>query len=309
MGVRRAVDLARQASDCGQTARQAVYTLGPLIHNPRVLEELGSRGVQITDETNLPENLNGISVIIRAHGVGTKTEAELRERGGRVIDATCPRVKASQLKAAALASAGYRLFLAGEEHHAEIAGIKGYAEGNLGPVGSRCVVAADGFASSAKAAFCAVVGNAAEAEAAAARLHAEDIAANAVAYADAKTALIGQTTIAAEEYNAIAEALRKYFPDIEIAQTICPATEERQESLRELTETVEAVIIAGGKNSANTRRLLAVARAQGKPCALVESAAEIPPEFFRYETVGLAAGASTPDSVIDAIENRLTSAR
>jgi 4-hydroxy-3-methylbut-2-enyl diphosphate reductase len=151
----------------------------------------------------------------------------------------------------------------------------------------------------ASAVFCTVVGNAAEAEAAAARLRAEDDTAGA------KTALIGQTTITAEEYDAIAEALKKYFPDIEIAQTICPATGERQESLRELTDTVEAVIIAGGKDSANTRRLLAVARAQGKPCALVESEAEIPPEFFRYETVGLAAGASTPDSVIDAIEKRL----
>jgi 4-hydroxy-3-methylbut-2-enyl diphosphate reductase len=151
----------------------------------------------------------------------------------------------------------------------------------------------------ASAVFCTVVGNAAEAEAAAVRLRAEDDTAGT------KTALIGQTTITAEEYNAIAAALKKYFPDIKIAQTICPATGERQESLRELTDTVEAVIIAGGKDSANTRRLLAVARAQGKPCALVESEAEIPPEFFRYETVGLAAGASTPDSVIDAIEKRL----
>ena len=150
-----------------------------------------------------------------------------------------------------------------------------------------------------KTPFCVVVSNVIETERAAARLLAEN--------AGSKTALIGQTTISAEEYLKIGETLKKYFPDIEITQTICPATEERQEALRELTDAVEAVIIAGGKDSANTRRLLAVAKAAGKQCILVESAADIPPEFFRYETVGLAAGASTPDSVIDEIELAVTS--
>ena len=273
MGVRRAVRLA--CAEAGRAQAGKVCSFGPLIHNPQALEELKRRGVEILDGSTLPENLSGVSVIIRAHGVSPQTEADLRRRGAALIDATCPKVKASQLKAAALANAGYWLFLAGEATHAEIAGIRGYVE----------------------TAFCAVAGCAAEAEEIAAKLHEED--------PDAKTALIAQTTISAEEYQAIGEAIARYFPDLEIAQTICTATKERQGSLRELLGKVDAVVIAGRKESANTRRLLAIAEASGKPCAFVETEADIPPAFFEFQTIGLAAGASTPDAVIDAVERAL----
>jgi 4-hydroxy-3-methylbut-2-enyl diphosphate reductase len=274
MGVRRAVDLAYTAASACR-----VYTLGPLIHNPQVLDELKRRGVETLNEEHLPEDLHGASVIIRAHGVSPQTETELHQRGAQVIDATCPRVKSSQLKAAAFAEAGYRLFLAGEECHAEITGIKAYAGSG----------------------FYAIVGNAAEAKALAARLYAE---AEAAKY-PVKTALIGQTTISAEEYRDIGAAITPFFPDLEIAQTICAATGERQESLREILDKVDAVIIAGGKGSANTRRLLAIAETVGKPCALVETAADIPPDFFSLNTIGLASGASTPDGVIEEVEKLL----
>ena len=276
MGVRRAVELAyAEAAGGGR-----VCTLGPLIHNPRVLDDLQKRGVEILDETNLPAGLHNAAVIIRAHGVSPAVEALIRERGGRVIDATCPRVKASQLKAKALAEAGYSLFLAGEERHAEIAGIRGYA---------------------AAASFCAVVGSATIAETAAAGLYA--------VRPDAKTALIGQTTISAEEYRATGDAIKRFFPNIEIAQTICAATAERQESLRRLLLQVDAVVIAGGKESANTRRLLAIALESEKPCVLAESAAGIPAAFAACKTVGVCAGASTPDAVIDEIERALAGAK
>lgn len=290
MGVRRAVDLAYGEIACVQAASSAgrVYTLGPLIHNPQVLDELKRRGAETLDESLLPQNLHNASVIIRAHGVGSTTGAELRGRGAKVIDATCPRVKASQLKAAALAESGYRLFLAGEEYHAEITGVRSYAETGF----SRRDTAYSGAIP-----FCVVVGSAAEAQEAAAGLFAQDSA--------AKTALIGQTTISGEEYRAIGETIRKYFPALEIIQTICSATTDRQDSLRELLGKVEAVIIAGGKDSANTRRLFAIAEAAGKPCALAETAADIPPGFAVFETVGLCAGASTPDTAIDEIERAL----
>ena len=277
MGVRRAVELARAEAE---RPAGKVYTLGPLIHNPQALEDLGRLGIESLDESELPENLDGASVIIRAHGISPQIEKELRKRRAAVTDATCPRVKASQLKAAALAKAGYRLFLAGEESHAEIAGIKGYAETAAG-----CLPL--------------VINSAPEAEKAAAELRREDPA--------AKTALIGQTTISRDEYGAIGAAIARFFPEIEIIQTICPATAERQDSLRELLEKAGAVIVAGGKGSANSRRLLAIAEAAGKPCALVERAADIPPRFYGYEFVGLAAGASTPDSVIDEITLALES--
>jgi 4-hydroxy-3-methylbut-2-enyl diphosphate reductase len=285
MGVRRAVDLAYNQAK-SPTGR--VYTLGPLIHNPQALEELQQQSVVILDEVNLPENLFGAVVIIRAHGVSPRTEAKLRGRGAVVVDATCPKVKASQLKAASLAKAGYRLFLAGEESHAEIAGIRSYAE--------------DGWIKNEHSRqFLQVVSSAVEAESAA-KLLSE---ASELHSGPAKTALIAQTTISTEEYHAIGAVISRYFPTLEIIPTICAATRERQDSLRELLDKVDAVVIAGGKDSANTRRLLGIAQASGKPCAIVETAADIPLDYFRFETVGLAAGASTPDTVIDEIEKTL----
>jgi len=288
MGVRRAIELAYNQAD---SSAGKVYTLGPLIHNPQALKDLKQRGIKILDENKLPENFSGAVVIIRAHGISPQTEAELRMRGAVVVDATCPKVKASQLKASSLAKQGYRLFLAGEESHAEIAGIRGYAQDGW--------LQRSGDAGSKQ--FLQVVSSAEEAEIAAKHLsEAPEFHSN-----PAKMALIAQTTISNEEYHAISMVFSRYFPMLEIIQTICAATKERQDSLRELLGKVEAVVIAGGKDSANTRRLLSIAQASGKPCAIVESAYDIPPDFFSFETIGLAAGASTPDTVIDSIEQAL----
>jgi 4-hydroxy-3-methylbut-2-enyl diphosphate reductase len=271
MGVRRAVEMAAQAADsCSR-----VYSLGPVIHNPEVLAALENKGVVTISEVELPENLENCSVIIRAHGISPKIESELSSRGCCIIDATCPKVKASQLKARELASEGYFLFLAGEEDHAEIKGIFGYAK--------------DGF--------CITVECAEEAEREAAKLH--------KVYGSVKTALLGQTTISEDEYSAVGESIKKYFPDLKIINTTCAATADRQKSLRELLEHVEAVVIAGGRESANTHRLLLIAQESGKPCVLAENADEIPNSYKNFETVGLCAGASTPDSVIDDIEKEL----
>jgi 4-hydroxy-3-methylbut-2-enyl diphosphate reductase len=269
MGVRRAVEMAyRQAALPGR-----VYTVGPLIHNPQVLEDLNRRGVEVRDEGCLPRDFSGAVVIIRAHGISPALEAELVSRGGRVADATCPTVKASQMKARDLAGTGYRVFLAGEARHAEIAGIRGYAPG------------------------CTVVADPDEAAAAAERLFREA--------PGARTALIGQTTISPDEYTAIGEAVRSFFPGLRIIDTICGATRDRQNALRELCGKVDAVIVAGGRESANTRRLFAIAEASGKPAWLVENAGELPSEIASYASVGLSAGASTPDEVIRAIEATL----
>jgi len=272
MGVRRAVELA--ADEAKRAGGQRVYTLGPLIHNPAVIADLESRGVKAIDEP--PSDAEGGSVIIRAHGISPESEEKLRSGGFRVVDATCPKVKASQLKAKELAEEGYCLFLAGEAEHSEIAGISGYAQA---------------------APFCAVVGSADEAEKAALGLLETGKA--------VKIALLGQSTISPEEYAAIGEAVKKHFPALEVIDTLCSATADRRQALRELIDKTDAVIIAGGAESANTRRLLAAALESGKPCALVENASKIPAVFRTYSTVGICAGASAPDSVIDEIEREL----
>ena len=270
-GVRRAVEMA-----WGQSAAEGrgVYTLGPLIHNPVFLEDLERRGIGILKESDIPSVPAGSIVIIRAHGVSPAVERELLERGVKLLDATCPHVKQSQRKARDFAEKGYHIFLAGETNHAEIVGIRGYAE-----------------------AACHVVGTPLEAGKAAEDILRLD--------PGAKTALIGQTTISAGEYNTIAEQIRKLFPGLVVVDTICRATADRQGALRELCGKVDAALIAGGGESSNTRRLLSLARELGKPAWLVETPNDIPREIAAYETVGLSAGASTPDSLVDEIEDAL----
>ena len=270
MGVRRAVDMA--AAEASKTT--CVYTLGPLIHNGEALAALEKCGVK--EITHLPDDAENISVVIRAHGINPKAEYGLRNKRVNIIDATCPNVKSLQIKAGTLSKEGYKLFIAGDAEHAEIEGILGYVNAE------------------SSASFCKVVSSSFEAEASAKMLYEAD--------KDAKTALIGQTTFSGAEYCNIGNAVKKYFPSLEVVQTICTAAVERQQALRNMLEKVEAVLIVGGRESANTRRLLAIAQESGKPCALVEKTSEIPSNFYTFKTVGISAGASTPDSVINAIE-------
>ncbi|GHV16433.1 4-hydroxy-3-methylbut-2-enyl diphosphate reductase [Spirochaetia bacterium] len=275
MGVRRAVGMAYTETARQNPAEAPVYTMGPLIHNPQVLSDLRARGVETLDEEALPKTLENAVVIIRAHGITPQLETELTARGARLVDATCPKVKASQLKVRSLREAGYHVFLAGERCHGEIIGIQGFAPG------------------------CVIVANREEAEAAAAAVAEKLFCGSGIN--STKTALLAQTTISPEEYRAIGEGIARFFPQVEIIDTICGATRDRQDALKRLCAGVDAVIVAGGRDSANTRRLLAIAQAQGKPCWLAESAADIPREIAAYTTVGLSAGASTPDAVIDNI--------
>jgi 4-hydroxy-3-methylbut-2-enyl diphosphate reductase len=277
------VELAEKAIE--EAGDRRVYTQGPLIHNPQALENLRCQGVEILEDGVFPSDPDKATVIIRAHGAPPQIEEKLKDLKVLLVDATCPKVKASQLKARALAEQGFCIFLAGEARHGELVGIKGYAEGGLPPAGLPPWL----------------VGNPAEAEAAA-----RDLAA---LNSRAKTALIGQTTITPEEYKALGEGIKKIFPDLEIIDTICGATRERQDSLRELCARVGGVLIAGGRQSANTRRLLDIALGLGKPALLVEGAGELSPEIRSgirsWGTAGLCAGASTPGQVIDEIEAAL----
>lgn len=269
MGVKRGLDLARSLAG----SEGSVYTLGPLIHNPQAVAELRDQGVVPLSEDELDERVAGRTVVIRAHGVAPELKARIVELGGRVVDATCPRVIASQRRAAAYAQKGWTVVIAGDRDHGEVAGIAGHARESGGSDRSW-----------------AVVGSADEAE---------------TLQAEGPVAVIAQTTIRAEEYRAICEALSRRFPVIEIVDSICPATAERQEALAELARVCDAILVIGGRNSANTSRLHRAAVELGKPAWLIERAAELPPEIFGYGRVGLTSGASTPDSYVDEVEERL----
>ena len=272
MGVRRAMEAVYRT--LATYPDKTVYTYGPLIHNPVTMRLLESKGVRIVnpDEELRTQIMPDSPIIIRAHGIAPQKRQELIDCGAIIIDATCPRVIASQLRAAQYSQKGYTVILAGDKNHGELIGIKGYA---LSVPNSQCIT----------------VQTTAEAE--------------ELQYDGEPTVLIAQTTIKREEYRAIAEILNSKIPDLTVLETICPATDERQEALLDIIKEVDAILVIGGSNSANTRRLLQTALDSGKPAWLAESVDDIPQEVYQYGIIGLAAGASTPDSSIAAIEKQL----
>ncbi|MDR0389714.1 MAG: 4-hydroxy-3-methylbut-2-enyl diphosphate reductase [Spirochaetaceae bacterium] len=290
---------ARDPSSIPPLSQPKIFTIGPLIHNPQALKTLSEQGISVLEEDALPPCLTGAVLIVRAHGITPGLEETLKERGGRLVDATCPHVRSSQTRARQLAEAGYHIFLAGEKRHGEIIGIQGYAEqGQKALLESGRMPEASGGGDAAPGLPCTIVADAAEAEEAARLLHEKN--------SGLSCALLAQTTMSPEEYKKTGDAILKYFPSLRIVDTICGATRDRQEALRELCAAVEAVIIAGGRESANTRRLLAIARNSGVPAWLAETQADLPKEIWNYSVVGLSAGASTPDSIIRDIERALT---
>lgn len=269
-GVRRAVDTALLTLE--KNAGCPVYSLGPLIHNQSALEMLGQKGLDVLNENEIDGIEPESCVIIRAHGVPPETLSELEEKGCQVVNATCPKVVASQKNAARYASMGYTVILAGDRNHGEVVGIAGYA-------GKKFIL----------------VENCAEAE-------------KVPSFPDDENAvLLSQTTFSREEFNGIAGILSGKIKNLKVMDTICSATKERQDALERLCPNADGILVVGGKNSANTKRLLQIAENNCAAAALIETAEEIPEAFFKLEKVGITAGASTPDFVIQGVVKKLNS--
>jgi 4-hydroxy-3-methylbut-2-enyl diphosphate reductase len=244
-----------------------VHTLGPLIHNRLVLEELEKKGVTQIDSV---EEIEEGTVIVRAHGIKPEVRKQLEGKGVTLVDATCPLVQKSQEIVETYSQRGYHIIIVGDKNHGEVQGLAGFAQRYT------------------------VISTPEEAQ---------------IISLPSKVLVIGQTTIRREEYHRIAEIIKSRGQDVEIHDSICDSVEKRQKALRSLAAEVDALLVIGGKNSANTKNLFRSAQQLNKPVWHIESADEIPQEITRYERIGLSAGASTPDWVIDEIEVALEDGR
>ncbi len=264
MGVRRAVEIAADSlKNCGS---KKVYSFGPLIHNRIALENLAKKGLSVLKDEEISSVEKGSLVVIRAHGVPPAIMEKLSYSGCQILNATCPKVMASQKNAEKYAKLGYTVILAGDSNHGEVAGISGYA-------GKKFVL----------------VQNKDEAEKMSPLLD------------DEKAVLLCQTTFSKEEFSQIVEKLSKKIKNLKVLDTICSATKERQDALKRICPDVDGILVVGGKNSANTKRLLQIAEENCGKAALIETAEEIPEDFFELDSVGITAGASTPNSVIERV--------
>lgn len=264
-GVRRAVELAEKA--CSENRK--VYSLGPLIHNESALKALEEKGLCTVLEENLESIPEDSIVIIRAHGVAPSVVEKLDKKNCKIIDATCPRVKASQKMVEKYTSGNDFVVISGDKNHGEMIGIAGYAGKNF-----------------------IQIQNSKEAE---------QVEINS----DVNVILMSQTTFSIKEFENIQKIIQAKFKNTAVMNTICPATNERQSALFDLCKKVDGVLVIGGKASANTKRLYQTAVQNCKYAAHIQSKADIPQEFYSLKTIGITAGASTPDSIICDVEAAL----
>ena len=261
-GVRRAIELAE--STLAQD--RPVYCLGPLIHNPQVIDRLVARGIHLVERSE--EVPPGSTVIIRSHGVHPSVMEALRQRPAEIVDATCPLVKRAQDRARELAQEGYRVVIVGERHHPEVEAI-------VGIVGEAALVADE--------------------EPPREVLGERKIGVIAQTTQDSDTLR-----------RVVHRLVDSLVYELRVFNTICSATVERQQAAVELAGQVEVMFVLGGHNSANTGRLAEICAGTGVPTYHLETVQEFRPEMIAGKQVsGVTAGASTPDWVIDEFVEKL----
>ncbi len=261
-GVRRAIATLESALSGGR----GVYAIGSPIHNPQEIARLVKKGLTVVESADaVPENA---VAFIRAHGVAPRVTERLRARGVRVIDGTCPFVRVVQKRARQLTDDGYHLLILGDESHPEVAGILGHVTG-------RATV----FPTLAS-------------------LYGSTIFQNSGTIK--KMGLVSQTT---QEPRLLAEAAKAVVgaaDELRVYNTICRATRERQKAVALLAGRVDGLIVIGGRDSANTGKLYRIAREARCDVRWIEHALELDGAWCAGKNdIGVAAGASTPDWLID----------
>lgn len=262
-GVDRAVKMVEALLDAGKK----VCTLGPLIHNPIFIDQLKQRGVVIAEDVSqVPPDC---TLVIRTHGIAKEVRFSLSQIGCEILDATCPFVQKIQQIADEKTRDGEVALIAGNEQHPEVIATRSYCHG-----------------------LSYVCANFEEL-----RQLLEDMP----AFSEKKAIMFSQTTFSVEEYEKYINYVKKHYTNVKIYATICSATSKRQSEAAALSLENDAMLIVGGRNSSNTRKLYDVCRSNC-PSYLVESAAEIDQNLFAgCRNVGITAGASTPDSIIKEV--------
>jgi len=248
------------ADSCARETPGEIYTLGPIIHNPQVVKML-----EESSGVHAKDSVDDVAagtIIIRSHGVRLDEMQKAREKGLNVIDATCPFVKKAQELVSRLSAEGYTVVVAGEKDHPEVKGLISY--------GSSDIRVADSHEALMDMPRTKKIG------------------------------IIAQTTLPIEKLEDVVSACLLKATELKVFNTICNATSIRQKESAELARRVDVMVVVGGRNSANTRRLAEICRSIREKTYHIEVAGDIDPAWFNgARSVGVTSGASTPDWVID----------
>lgn len=264
-GVKRAIDITLKAasSNSGST-----YTFGPLIHNPQLIKLLESKNIYaLNDISDISEG----EVIIRTHGITPEKRGQIKSAGLAIKDATCPLVARVQGLIKKHSRKGYSIIIIGDEGHAEVVGLKGFARTPVHVIGS-----ADGVPGLPDY---------------------------------SKVFVVAQTTCDTKKYSDAVKLLNEKYSSLEVGDTICEATTERQKEVIDLASEVDVLVVVGGRNSANTKRLASIAMEHGVKTFQVETDEELNlSELNGFEKIGVTAGASTPNWMIERVVGKIKKA-
>jgi len=264
-GVKRAMDLAWE--ELSTNSDKKVYSLGPLIHNDQAMKKFTENGLIVQDSTDKIEKKS--VAIVRSHGLPKDFYDKMDINSTRIVDATCPFVKKIQDIVYENYKSGHSIVLIGDADHPEIKGINGWSDNS------------------------SIIINSVE--------DAEEFV-----FLDTESYIVAvQTTYKLEKYLQIEKILKNRLKKVEFFNTICYATRERQDSARELSKTVDAMIVIGGTSSSNTKKLAEIC-SENCITFLIETSKDIDIEkISSFNTIGITAGASTPDFIIDEVKDLL----
>ena len=263
-GVKRAVDMTLEQA---ALHKNGVMTFGPVVHNDSVIEELKGLGVSVLSPDNIPSELSGKTVIIRAHGVSEETEALLNKRGAVLLDATCPFVKKIHNIVRKESEAGKTIVVTGDPSHPEVIGIVGRTKG---PV----YVVRD----------------------------AEEFLELKLPK-NKEICVVSQTTFDYKKFEIFVEKIINLGYSLNIANTVCSATRERQEEADRIAERADLMLVIGGTSSSNSRKLYDICKKKCNHTYFVQTVTDLKEEWFEgVKCVGITAGASTPKKIIKEVQ-------
>ena len=263
-GVKRAVDMVYDEAKKGER----VYTLGPIIHNQQVVEDLEKKGVKVIDSVNDINNGYDATVIIRSHGVPEKVIKALREKNVNIVDATCPFVLKIHKIVKEASQNGKTIVIIGGDNHPEVEGIKGWCVNE--PVVLESVEEAENYTVDGAKKLC----------------------------------VVSQTTFNYKKFKDIVDILSKKSYDIDVMNTICNATEERQTEAGTIARQSDAMLVIGGKHSSNTQKLYEICRKECENTYFIQTLDDLDlKQLQSFRSVGITAGASTPNNIIKEVQS------
>ena len=266
-GVKRAVEKVYE--QIGKTEKP-IYTYGPIIHNEQVVGDLQEKGVEVIDTLEELKTIRDAVVVIRSHGVGKDVYDILKENGVEIVDATCPYVKKIHRIVEQQTAEGRRVIIIGSPEHPEVQGIRGWGNDTT-----------------------LVVEKPEQIE-------------NLPVGIGEKLCVVSQTTFNYKKFQDLVEKFEKKGYDILVLNTICNATQERQVEARRIASEVDAMIVIGGKHSSNTQKLYEICQKECKNTYFIQSLGDFNPECVNsVRSVGITAGASTPNQIIEEVHTNV----